>query len=284
MFFHLTFRHLPAFAYFCTLVFYGLLTKHRYDKMSFWKRLVYPPVSVSNDQLRKHFAGKWVVVTGASSGIGEALTLRLIKAKANLYLISRNEEKLMSLCQKARENGCEACYDALDLRQREQLDALCVKLREGFPSVSYLFCNAGKSIHRTIGDAIDRMHDYDRCMDLNYRSMVALSLALMPALRSAEGRIVYSSSVSSRYPFIPGWSAYHASKCAANAWCRTAHREYKQLQVKVQVAYLPLVHTPMSDVNERYKNLPAYTADEAACILLRLAMSGKFRYKPWWAI
>lgn len=284
MFFHLTFHHLPAFAYFCTLVFYGLLTKHRYDKMSFWKRLIYPPVSVSDDQLRKHFADKWVVVTGASSGIGEALTLRLIKAKANLYLISRNEEKLMSLCQKARENGCEACYDALDLRQREQLDALCVKLREGFPSVPYLFCNAGKSIHRTIGDAIDRIHDYDRCMDLNYRSMVALSLALMPALRSAEGRIVYTSSVSSRYPFIPGWSAYHTSKCAANAWCRTARREHKQLQVKVQIAYMPLVHTPMSDVNERYKNMPAYTADEAACILLRLAMSGKFRYKPWWCI
>ena len=252
--------------------------------MSFWKYLVYPRVSVSDEKLRRCFEGKWVVVTGASSGIGEALTLKLIDAKANLCLISRNEEKLMALCEKAKENGCKACYYAIDLRQREELDALCTKLRDQFPSISYLFCNAGKSIHRSISDSIDRMHDYDRCMDLNYRSLVGLSLALMPALRQAKGHIVYTSSVSSRYPFVPGWSAYHASKCAANAWCRTARREYKKLQVKVQVAYMPLVHTPMSDVNEKYKNMPAYSADDAACILLRLAMSKKFRYKPWWSI
>ena len=252
--------------------------------MGFWKYLVYPRVSVNDEKLRRCFEGKWVVVTGASSGIGEALAHRLIDAKANLCLISRNEEKLMSLCEKAKKNGCEACYYAIDLRQREELDTLCVKLRDQFPAVSYLFCNAGKSIHRSISDSIDRMHDYDRCMDLNYRSMVALSLALMPALRQAKGRIVYTSSVSSRYPFAPGWSAYHASKCAANAWCRTARREYKKLQVKVQVAYMPLVHTPMSDVNERYKNMPAYSADDAACILLRLAMSKQFCYKPWWCI
>ena len=246
--------------------------------------MVYPRVSISDEKLRRCFEGKWVVVTGASSGIGEALTHRLIDAKANLCLISRNEEKLMSLCEKAKKNGCEACYHAIDLRQHEELDVLCTKLRDQFPTVSYLFCNAGKSIYRAIGDAIDRMHDYDRCMDLNYRSMVALSLALIPALRQAGGHIIYTSSVSSRYPFVPGWSAYHASKCAANAWCRTARREYKKLQVKVQVAYMPLVHTPMSDVNEKYKNMPAYSANDAACILQRLAMSKKFRYKPWWSL
>lgn len=249
-----------------------------------WKHIVYPPKSVSDEKLETCFAGKWVVVTGATSGIGEALTLRLIRAKANLYLISRTEEKLKYLCDKAQENGCLARYCAIDLRQREQLDALCAELRDALPDVSYLFCNAGKSIKRTIIDSVDRMHDFYRTIDLNYNSMVALSLALMPSLRKENGRIVYTSSVSSRYPFVEGWSAYHSSKCAANAWCRTARREHKKLGVKVQIAYMPLVHTPMSDVNETYKNLPAYSADEAACILLRLATSKKFCYKPWWAI
>lgn len=252
--------------------------------MSFWKRIVYPPVSVNDNQLSAAFAGKWVIITGATSGIGEALALKLIHAGAKLYLISRNEEKLMSLCRQAEDNGCEACYVSIDLRQREQLDALCIQLRDRFPAVSYFFCNAGKSINRSISDSIDRMHDYDRTMDLNYRSLVALSLALIPSLRKANGRIVYTSSVSSRYPYVPGWSAYHSSKCAANVWCRTARREYKKLQVKVQVAYMPLVHTPMSDVNETYKKLPAYSAEDAANILLKLAMSGKFCYKPWWAL
>ena len=249
-----------------------------------WKYMVYPRKSVSDEKLAECFGGRWVVVTGATSGIGEALTLRLISAKANLYLIARNEEKLKSLCDKALENGCQARYSAIDLRQHELLDSLCRELQESLPEVSYLFCNAGKSIKRTIGESIDRMHDFDRTMDLNYRSMVALSLALMPTLKRTSGRIVYTSSVSSRYPFAPGWSAYHASKCAANAWCRTARREYKKLGVKVQIAYMPLVHTPMSDVNETYKKMPAYSADEAACILLKLAIGRKFCYKPWWAI
>ena len=248
------------------------------------KHIIYPAKSVSEKKLSEAFAGKWVVITGATSGIGEALTLRLIDARANLFLIARNEEKLRLLCDKALENGCEARYKAIDLRQREELDAWLKTLREELPSVSFLFCNAGKSIKRSISSSIDRMHDFDRTMDLNYRSMVALSLALMPSLRKAGGRIIYTSSVSSRYPFAPGWGAYHASKCAANVWCRSARHEHKKLGVKVQVAYMPLVHTPMSDVNESYKKLPAYSADEAACILLKLAMSKKFRYKPWWAL
>lgn len=251
---------------------------------SLFKHIVYPSKSVSGKKLSEAFAGKWVVITGATSGIGEALTLRLIKAKARLFLIARSEEKLKSLCDKACENGCEARYKDIDLRRRDELDAWCKTLRGELPKVSFLFCNAGKSIKRSISSSIDRMHDFDRTMDLNYRSMVALSLALMPSLIAANGRIVYTSSVSSRYPFAPGWSAYHASKCAANAWCRTAHREQKELGVKVQIAYMPLVHTSMADVNESYKNLPAYSADETACILLKLAMSNKFRYKPWWAL
>lgn len=252
--------------------------------MSLWKHIVYPSKSVSDERLKATFGGKWVVITGASSGIGEALALRLINAKANLFLIARNEDKLKSLCDRAVANGCEADYKAIDLRQREQLDVICGELRDKLPSVSFLFCNAGKSIQRTINDSLDRMHDFDRTMDLNYRSMVALSLALMPSLKSAGGRIVYTSSVSSlRLSSFPGWSAYHASKSAANVWCKTAHREYEKLGVKVQLAYMPLVHTPMSDVNETYKKLPAYSADEGACILLKLAMRKKFSYKPWWA-
>lgn len=252
--------------------------------MDFWKHIVYPPVSASNAKVREHFGGKWVVITGASSGIGEALTLRLIEARAHLFLIARSEDRLQALCEKARANGCEARYAAIDLRNRQQLEALCQELRETLPSVSCMFCNAGKSICRTIGDAIDRMHDYDRMMDLNYRSMVALTLALAPALQRAEGRMVYTSSVSSRYPSFRGWSAYHASKCAANVWCRTAHREHKTLRVKIQIAYMPLVHTPMSDANERYRQMTAYSAADGACILLRLSMSNKFCYKPWWAL
>ena len=245
--------------------------------------LAYPSISLTPDITREHFYRKWVLVTGASHGIGRALTEKLISAGANVFLIARSEADLRLLCAKAKQMGSSADYCAIDLRDREKLELLCQKLRETLPRLDYFFCNAGKSIHRKINEAQDRLHDYDRTMDLNYRSLVALSLAILPALKASKGHIIYSSSVSTLYPMAPGWSAYHASKSAANTWCETADSEFAPLGVHVQIAYLPLVHTAMSDVNEQYKHLPAYTPTDAANILLKLAIRKVRTYKPWWA-
>ena len=245
--------------------------------------MAYPTISLSPDITREHFCRKWVLVTGASHGIGRALTEKLISAGANVFLIARSEADLRLLCARAKQMGSSADYCAIDLRDREKLEQLCLKLRETLPQLDYFFCNAGKSIHRKINDAQDRLHDYDRTMDLNYRSLVALSLAILPALKASKGRIIYSSSVSTLYPMAPGWSAYHASKSAANTWCETADSEFAPLGVHVQIAYLPLVHTAMSDVNEQYKHLPAYSPSDTANILLKLAIRKNKSYKPWWA-
>lgn len=245
--------------------------------------LAYPSISLTPNITREHFSGKWVLVTGASHGIGRALTEKLISAGANVFLIARSEADLRLLCAKAKQMGGSADYCAIDLRNREKLVQLCTKLKETLPHLDYFFCNAGKSIHRKINDAVDRLHDYDRTMDLNYRSLVALSLAMLPALKASKGRIIYSSSVSTLYPMAPGWSAYHASKSAANTWCETANSEFSPLGIRVQIAYLPLVHTAMSDVNEQYKHLPAYSPSDAANILLKLAIRKVRTYKPWWA-
>ncbi len=245
--------------------------------------LAYPQVRLKPAITKEHFSGKWVLVTGASHGIGRALTEKLIDADANVFLIARSEADLQDLCDRAKQRGNRADYCAIDLRDREKLELLCQKLKETLPQLDYFFCNAGKSIHRKITDTLDRLHDYDRTIDLNYRALVALSLALLPALKASKGNIIYSSSVSTRYPMAPSWSAYHASKCAANTWCETANSEFAPLGVRVQIAYLPLVHTAMSDVNERYRQLPAYYPADAANILLRLAIRKGKRYQPWWA-
>lgn len=169
--------------------------------------LAYPQVRLKPAIIKEHFSGKWVLVTGASHGIGRALTEKLIDADANVFLIARSEADLQYLCDRAKQRGNRADYCAIDLRDREKLELLCQKLKETLPQLDYFFCNAGKSIHRKITDALDRLHDYDRTIDLNYRALVALSLALLPALKMSKGSIVYSSSVSTRYPMAPGWSA-----------------------------------------------------------------------------
>ena len=245
--------------------------------------LVYPAINLTPEITKEHFLGKWVLVTGASHGIGRALSEKLISAGANVFLIARSEEDLHHLSAQAKQMGSSADYCAIDLRNREKLDQLCLKLKNTLPRLDYFFCNAGKSIHRKINDAQDRLHDYDRTMDLNYRALVALSLAILPALKASKGHIIYSSSVSTLYPMAPGWSAYHSSKSAANTWCETANSEFAPLDICVQIAYLPLVHTAMSDVNEQYQHLPAYTPADAANILLKLAIRKNKSYKPWWA-
>ena len=260
-----------------------MMTSLRKKIIAIGGALAYPSISLTSDITREHFCGKWVLVTGASHGIGRALTEKLISAGANVFLIARNEADLRLLCAKAKQMGSSADYCAIDLRDREKLVQLCQKLRETQPRLDYFFCNAGKSIHRKINDALDRLHDYDRTMDLNYRYLVALSLAILPALKASKGSIIYSSSVSTLYPMAPGWSAYHASKSAANTWCETASSEFAPLDIRVQIAYFPLVHTAMSDVNEQYKHLPAYTPSDAANILLKLAIRKNKSYKPWWA-
>ena len=260
-----------------------IMTSLRKKIIAIGGALAYPTISLSPDITREYFSGKWVLVTGASHGIGRALTEKLINAGANVFLIARSEEDLRLLCAKAKQTGSSADYCAIDLRDREKLKQLCQRLRKTLPQLDYFFCNAGKSIHRKVNDAQDRLHDYDRTIDLNYRSLVALSLAILPVLKASKGRIIYSSSVSTLYPMAPGWSAYHASKSAANTWCETANSEFAPLGVRVQIAFLPLVHTAMSDVNEQYKHLPAYSPADAANILLKLAIRKNKSYKPWWA-
>ena len=166
-----------------------MMTSLRKKIIAIGGALAYPSISLTPDITREHFYGKWVLVTGASHGIGRALTEKLISAGANVFLIARSEADLRLLCAKAKQMGSSADYCAIDLRDREKLELLCQKLRETLPRLDYFFCNAGKSIHRKINDAQDRLHDYDRTMDLNYRSLVALSLAILPALKASKGRI-----------------------------------------------------------------------------------------------
>lgn len=246
-------------------------------------RLIYPVAKIDDHELARRYGGKHVVITGASSGIGEALAYRLMDAGAHLYLLARNADRLRHICEDAHARGVEAHYISVDFRNKEETAQTCRQIADEWQTVDCLFCNAGKSICRSISDAQDRLHDYDRTMDINYRSMVALSLALLPAMKRCGGTLVYTSSVSALYPPAPRWSAYHASKCAANVWCDTARVEWSREGVKVKVAYMPLVRTPMSDANVRYRTMPAYSAVEAADILARLCVSRRYVYKPWWA-
>lgn len=247
------------------------------------KLLIFPPVRTDMRRFTQQFSNCNVVVIGASSGIGYALSRMLIAAGAHVFLVARSEQPLKTLCQEAHKHGRNAEYMLADLRDDSRLNALCERLKSRFNHLDALFYNAGKSIRRSLTASTNRLHDFDRTLSINYRGLVAVSLALHTALEKGCGTVVYSSSVSTLFPLPPGWAAYHASKQAANTWCETARAEWKGSNIRVKTAYLPLVHTPMSAANERYRHWQAYSAEEAATILLQLAVGNRHTYRPWWA-
>ena len=102
------------------------------------KALLYHSPSISKSTLCKIFGGKWIVISGASHGIGKALALKLIEAGADLFLIARTESELQFLHDKARQNGCNVRIAVTDLRNRNELDRLCSVLKE-LPRVDFFF-------------------------------------------------------------------------------------------------------------------------------------------------
>ena len=93
--------------------------------MSLLKRLIYPTAAVRPSYWEKCFRGKWIVITGASHGIGKELAYRLIDAKANLFLIARTVTELEQISADAHKKNCACLFKAMDLRNRADLDSLC---------------------------------------------------------------------------------------------------------------------------------------------------------------
>ncbi len=245
--------------------------------------LCFPTAKLNPRMLEACFRNKVVVITGASRGIGASVARLLMPYGVHFVFLSRTEHDLNILAQEIQSQGSQVdCY-AIDLRNREALAQLLPILKDRYPQVDYLFANAGKSICRSLFDSQNRLHGFDRTMEVNYRSMVYLVQTFFPALVRAKGCVIYTSSVSLLYPPAPHWSAYHASKGAADFWLCTARQEWWYLGVRIRIGYMPLVHTSMADVNPNYARLIGYSPMGAAALLIRLAMRKRFRYIPWWA-
>ncbi len=229
----------------------------------YWERHLDPDLFVDRS-LRGRVAGRVVLVTGGSSGIGKATALRIAEAGASTIIIARHTDKLEAAKQEAAARGLELITYATDLTDAAQCAALAKTLTEAHGGVDILVNNAGRSIRRSIENSYDRMHDFERMMAVNYFGAVRLTMALLPAM--AEKRRAHVINVSSIGVLTnaPHFSAYVASKSALEAWARCAASEFLDRGVQFTTINLPLVRTPMTAPTEIYKSLPALTPEEAA--------------------
>ncbi|MBJ7348506.1 MAG: SDR family NAD(P)-dependent oxidoreductase, partial [Thermoleophilaceae bacterium] len=148
----------------------------------FWERNFDPSV-VSNTKLQKAVNGKIVVVTGASSGIGEAVAYRVARSGAKVILVSRTRSKLELMKREIEAAGGEAAVHPADLADLDDVERVANEILEEHGHVDILVNNAGRSIRRSVAGSYDRFHDFERTMQLNYFGALKLILAFLPVMR-----------------------------------------------------------------------------------------------------
>ncbi|GLW93813.1 SDR family oxidoreductase [Actinokineospora globicatena] len=217
----------------------------------------------------KSLQGKRIVVTGASSGIGRATALAVGARGATVLLVARRQAELDDVRSEIEQAGGTASVHPCDLTDTDAVDALVKDLGV----VDMLVNNAGRSIRRAVHLSVDRLHDYERTMALNYFAPLRLTLGLLPGMRARGfGRIVNVTTMGLQTD-TPRFSAYLASKAALEAFGRAAGRELLADGVTVCAVRMPLVRTPMIGATDAYKGFPATSPESAAKLVLRALTS-----------
>ncbi len=232
----------------------------------YWERHLDPDLFIDRS-LRGHVAGKVVVVTGGSSGIGHATAVMMGRAGARVAIVARDENKLADAVLEIEEEGGEAKAFSADLAEMDVCDAVLEQIFAEMGSIDILVNNAGRSIRRGIASSYDRFHDYERVMQLNYFGSLRLILGVLPMMeKKRRGHIINISSIGV-LSNAPRFSAYVASKAALDAFSRCASSEYSDTGVKFTTINMPLVRTPMIAPTKIYENVPTISPDEAAAMV-----------------
>ncbi len=217
--------------------------------------------------LRGNVDGKTVVITGASSGIGEATAFKLAPTGAKLILVARDVTKLEATKAEVEALGGEAHIYSCDISDMESCDKLVKSVLNDHEHVDILINNAGRSIRRSIDLSFDRFHDYERTMQLNYFGSVRLIMGFSPKmLERQKGHIINISSIGV-LTNSPRFSAYVASKAALDAFTRCAACEFSDRNVSMTTINMPLVRTPMIGPTKVYDNVPTLAPSEAADLI-----------------
>ena len=219
--------------------------------------------------LMQDLTGKVAVITGASSGIGEAAARLLVEEGVSVVLAARRKERIEAL---AEELGEKAIAFAADVGDHQQVEALFRQVRERFGGLDLLFNNAGMGINGPFADT--RPEDWKTQIDANLYGVFNCTHSAIPLLRGRVGAMISSvSSVGGRYG-IAGWAVYNATKFAVVGFHDALRKELGPEGIRVSVIEPGSVWTewghnvPEEQMRERRQSLEALTAQDVAQALV----------------
>lgn len=185
--------------------------------------------------------GKKAIVTGASSGIGKEVALRLLQSGAQVSVISRNPDRLLS----ELPAGSNAKGYAIDLGNIEEVASQIKAIITDMNGVDILVNNAGMAY---IGELIEMpLTEWQKLFDLNLTSVFQCLQAVLPTMRSQKsGTIINVASVAAKQGF-PNWAAYCASKFALLGLTQAIASEEQPHGIKIMSICPGSVDTPLWD-------------------------------------
>ena len=199
------------------------------------------------------YRGKSAVITGASSGIGRLLALRLAREGARVGLVARRENELRALASEIATGGGTALVLPCDVAERAQVLAAAERAQTELGTIDILVNNAGYGHHRRFLDW--DLDDIERMLRVNFLGAVYWTKALLPRMvERRSGWVVFMASVAGKLG-VPEESAYAASKFAMVGFAEALSIEIEDAGVHVLTVCPGTINTPFFDA-EALERMP----------------------------
>ncbi len=194
--------------------------------------------------------GKVALVTGASTGMGRAITVAMAAEGATLGLVARNADRLEEAAAQARTDGAVLAFPG-DVADNDLVKRVVLEMVEQFGRIDILVNSAGtNSFHRNLADL--SIEDWNRVMSTNLTGAFLFTRHVLPHMRKAgKGLIINISSGAGLQPSAPAGAAYSASKHALHSLTGSINAEERRHGIRASVIAPGETDTPNLDLRPR---------------------------------
>jgi NADP-dependent 3-hydroxy acid dehydrogenase YdfG len=184
--------------------------------------------------MSRNIEGKVVVITGASSGLGESTARHLAKLGATVVLGARRKDRLDSIVKSIQSEGGKALAVTVDVAKQADVEALVQKAIDAYGKIDVLINNAGVMPIAPL--ALLKVDEWDRAIDINIKGVLYGIAAALPYFQKAKsGHFINLSSVAGIKVFAPGGSVYSATKFAVRALSEGLRMETRKDNIRVTI-------------------------------------------------